>query len=238
MRRTLVGTTQTGACVYPSDMAAFIACIALLAGRSPSDRAYPLATTKGLEAPYGVTLASTIYRGKRCVNLTEELDPMFGGLAIMSGLDFKNGTIDFDAAGLLTDNADPGSRSFVGIAFRGTDDMKRYECFYLRMTNGRSPDQELRNHAVQYCSVPDYPWNLLRQKRPFRYEAYTDLELGAWTHVKILVQGTEAKFYVGNAKQPTLLVHGLLRGDSHGKLALWAAGHTRAYFANLKIRPS
>ena len=104
------------------------------------------------------------------------------------------------------------------------------------MTNGRSPNQELRNHAVQYCSHPDYLWDLLRKKRPFRYEAYADLEVGAWTHVRIAVNGTEAKFYVGHAKQPTLIVHGLLMGDTEGKVALWVGGYTQAYFSNVRIR--
>jgi hypothetical protein len=198
---------------------------------------YPLTSTKGLEV-INATMNSTVYKGRQAVELTEVLDPLFGDLAVIKGSDFHNGTIDFDVAGTLTNNAAKSSRSFVGIAFRASDDLHRYENFYLRMTNGRSQDQELRNHAVQYCSPPEYTWDLLRQKRPFRYEAYTDLVLGEWTHVKISVQGTEAKFYVGGAKQPTLIVHDLLAGDTHGKIALWVAAHTHGYFSNLRVRPA
>ncbi len=169
---------------------------------------------------------------------TEDLDPNFGDVAVLPGIDFKDGTIDFDVAGRLTPSAGPGSRSFCGIAFRGSGDMTHFENFYLRMTNGRSQDQELRNHSVQYCSVPDYTWDVLRQKRPSRYEAYTDLVLGEWTHVKVVVRGTEATFYVNNAKQPTLLVHGLLGKERSGKVALWVAAHTQAYFANVVIKPA
>ncbi len=203
-----------------------------------SEHVYSLTSTNGLAAQFGITLDSMVYRGKKCVVLTEELDPEFGGLAVISGSDFKNGTIEFDAAAQLTPYAPSGARGFVGIAFRGTDDMKKYDNFYLRMTNGRSPDQALRNHAVQYEMVPDFIWDHLRQKAPFRYEAYADLELGAWTHVKVWVQGTEAKFYVGNAKQPTLIVHDLLNRNTQGKLALWVHAHTKAYFSNLKVQPS
>ncbi len=200
-------------------------------------RVFPLDTVHGLEL-HGASLNSAIHKGKRCVELTELQDPNLGDLAVIKGLDFHNGTIEFDEAGLLTKTARPSSRSFVGIAFRVSDDGTGYENFYLRMTNGRSPEQELRNHAVQYCSLPNHPWNELRATKPFRYEAYTDLVLGAWTHVKISVEGTEAKFYVNRAAQPTLVVHDLLHGDSHGKIALFVAGHTRGFFRNLRVRPA
>jgi len=221
-------------------MLASIVCIAVsAAGATPHSHVYRLTAKHGLEANPSLKVANTVYRGKRAVVLTEDFDTKFGLLgATVVESDFHNGTIDFDAAGELTKNASQGARSFVGLAFRMADDAKKYECFYLRMTNGRSPDQELRNHAVQYCSYPDYLWSLLRTKRPFRYEAYTDLQLGTWTHVKISVHGAEAKFYVGHATQPTLIVHNLLMGDTHGKLALWVGGYTRAYYANLRVRPA
>lgn len=215
-----------------------IALSTFLSAVSPTTHTFPLASSNGLEVIYGVTVESGKYRGRRCVTLVEELDPLFGGMAVIPGLDFNNGTIEFDAAGLLTENAPRGARSFVGIAFRGTDDMQKYENFYMRMTNGRSTDPNLRKHAVQYCMVPDYPWDLLRKQKPGQYEAYTDLELGAWTHVKVAVSGTEAKFFVGNMSRPALVVPHLFRGNAHGKLALWVDGYTRAYFANLVVRGS
>jgi len=196
----------------------------------------PLNAKDGLTPINGVTLDAKTYRGKKSVVLTEGNDPQFGVLGAVFPLDFKNGTIEFDAAGQLTALHNPTSRSFVGIAFRVSDDLKKYECFYLRMTNGRSSSQELRNHAVQYCMCPDHLWNQLRVQYPFRYESYADLELGAWTHVKISVCGSEAKFYVGKAKQPTLVVHDLFMGSARGKIALWVGGYTRAYFANLRVR--
>jgi hypothetical protein len=207
-----------------------------LHARSATIYVNPLASAKGLTAINNVKLASTVYRGKRAIKLTELEYPQFGVLAIVLPVDFKDGTIDFDEAGQLTDLHNPTSRSFVGISFHVSDDLQKYECFYLRMTNGRSPSQELRNHAVQYCSIPDHRWDVLREMQPFRYEAYADLELGAWRHVKISIKGTEAKFYVGESKQPTLIVHDLFLGPTGGKLAFWVGGYTRAYFSNLKVR--
>jgi hypothetical protein len=221
-------------------MLPFVVPIVLFAGAggSPTARVYPLSSTQGLDMKGTAVLSTAVYRGKPSVVVTEDLDPANGDTAVVKGADFHNGTIDFDVAGVLTANAPRGARSFVGIAFRGADDMGKYENFYLRMTNGRADDQEQRNHSVQYCSVPTYTWDVLRKQKPAKYETYADLELGGWTHVKIVVQGTEAKFFVGNVTQPTLIVHGLFMGDVHGKVALWVAGYTRAYFSNLKIQAS
>ena len=221
--------------VLPSEMVAILLSIAI-ASTAPS--VYPLTSTAGIEQVGSATLTPAAYRGKRAVLMNEELDPNFGDLGIIKGADFHNGTIDFDVAGLLTKNAPLGARSFVGIAFHVSDDNRKFENFYLRMTNGRAADQEQRNHAVQYSSIPTYTWDVLRKKRPSKYEAYTDLDLGAWTHVKVHVYGTEAQLFVGNVTQPTLIVHDLFLGDTHGKVALWVAGYTRAYFSNLKIQAS
>ena len=67
-----------------------------------------------------------------------------------------------------------GTRGFVGIAFRLQNDMRTYDAFYLRPTNGRADDQERRNHATQYISHPDWPWFRLRKETPSRYESYVD----------------------------------------------------------------
>jgi hypothetical protein len=104
------------------------------------------------------------------------------------------------------------------------------------MTNGRSTDQILRNHATQYISYPDFPWNRLRDENPFEYESYVDLEVGAWTRMKIVVAGTEAQLYVNGGEQPCLLVHDLKLGETRGQVALWAGANTQAYFSNLTIK--
>jgi hypothetical protein len=203
----------------------------------PRAQYFPLSTTNGL-VPYDVIMKQTVYRGRPAVYLRTDKDMKQGSLAVLPGVDFRNGTVEFDVAGMPVKGAPPGNRGFVGIAFRISDDLHKYENFYLRMTNGRSPVQELRNHAVQYCCVPDYPWDRLRKEEPFRYEAYTDLKVGEWTHVRISVYGTEAKFWVNNAPQPCLVVHDLKLGDTHGKVALWTTSHSCGYFSNLIVRPA
>jgi hypothetical protein len=77
------------------------------------------------------------------------------------------------------EGAPPDTRGFLGIAFRIQDRGSRYECFYLRITNGRADDQLRRNHATQYVSVPAFPWNRLREENPGVYESYVEIG-GGW----------------------------------------------------------
>ena len=79
-------------------------------------------------------------------------------LARIDGLEFSNGTIEAEIAGAPIEGASAGARGFVGVAFRLQDDMKTYDAFYLRPTNGRTDDQERRNHSAQYISHPQWTW--------------------------------------------------------------------------------
>ncbi len=155
-------------------------------------------------------------------------------MAVLTDTHFKNGTIEVDVAGFPGTTADAGNRGFVGIGFRVKDGQKG-EYVYLRPTNGRADDQLRRNHAVQYMSLPDYPWNRLRKENPGVYESYADLEPGVWTHMKIEVNGTKARLYINGAPQPCLIVNDLKLGDSEGQIALWAVDGTEAYFSNLQV---
>lgn len=130
----------------------------------------------------------------------------------------------------------PGdARGFVGVAFRVSSDASKYECFYLRPTNGRADDQLRRNHSAQYISFPDYEWNRLRTEAPGQYESYVDLVPGEWTKIKVEVRGVKARLYVNGAPQPVLVVNDLKLGDSKGALALWIGVGTEAYFANMRL---
>jgi hypothetical protein len=128
-----------------------------------------------------------------------------------------------------------GARGFIGIAFRVQPGASRYECIYLRPTNGRADDQLRRNHTTQYISFPDWPWERLRKDSPGVYESYVDLQPGEWTKVRIVVKGTDASLFVGAATQPCLLVHDLKLGESTGAVALWIGPGTEGYFRDLKI---
>src|SRR4029077_16728023 len=122
------------------------------------------------------------------------------------------------------------------IAFRMKDRGAKFECFYLRPTNGRAEDQLRRNHSVQYESFPEYPWYRLRKENPGVYESYADMEAGAWTKIRIEVTGAKARLYVNGAAEPSLVVNDLKMGEGRGDIALWTTTETDGYFPNLTVK--
>jgi hypothetical protein len=109
---------------------------------------------------------------------------------------FHNGVIDVDVIGQLGPKAPPYARAFLGIAFRVSGNLSRFEAFYIRPTNARADDQIRRNHTTQYFSFPDYPFSRLRKEEPERYESYVDLDMNEWTHMRIEVKDSMARLYI------------------------------------------
>lgn len=221
-----------------------IAVVVLLAnasagrGSKPPAAALRLDSLDSLEVVGGKAELTT-YRGRKAVRLAPAPDHQGSNdsiLAILTPTDFKDGTIEAEIAGSPRPGSPADSRGFIGIAFRAQPHGSRYECFYLRPTNGRADDQLRRNHSTQYVSEPDYPWYRLRDEKPGVYESYADLESGAWTRIKIVVAGTQARLYVNGADQPALIVNDLKLGETHGQIALWAHWTTDAYFSDLTIK--
>lgn len=186
---------------------------------------------------HGAQGQAATYKGKAAVHLTQTSNAA-NALATVKGVALLNGSLEADVAGTPAAAADSAARGFIGIAFRMQGDGARFELFYIRPTNGRADDQLRRNHSVQYESVPDFPWSRLRDQSPGVYESYTDLEAGAWTHMKIVVSGTKARLYVNNAAQPCLIVNDLKLSPEKGGVALWIGPGTDGYFANLNVQPN
>ena len=158
-------------------------------------------------------------------------------LAILQGVEFKNGTIELEVAGKTLPGVDSTFRGFIGLAFRLTkNDTIHYECFYLRPTNGRAEDQLRRNHSVQYIAHPQFPWFHLRKEFPGMYESYADMVAGEWIKVKIVVHNQDARLYLNDATHPCLIVRKMLNPISSGQLALWVGPGTDGYFRNLKVK--
>ncbi len=213
-------------------------------------KSYALETTAGLRA-VNVTMEAVTHAGKKGVRVVVSDDgrrqmqqplpagqPRIEQLAVIEGTDFGDGVIEAEIAGAPGKDAGEGARGFVGIAFRVQPDMKTYDAFYLRPTNGRAEDQERRNHAAQYISHPAWPWNRLRQETPSRYESYVDLVPDAWTRVKIEVRGDRARLYVNGQEQATLLVNDVKTGaKARGAIALWIDAGTIGHFRNVRVSP-
>ena len=217
------------------------------ASAAPS-RQYPLETIDGLR-PHNVTLVPETHAGKRGVRVAISDDArrrieqtpageQFEQLVVVEGTDFADGVIEAEIAGVPGPSSGVGARGFVGIAFRLQPDLKTYDAFYLRPTNGRADDQERRNHSAQYISHPAWTWNRLRQETPSRYEAYVDLVPDAWTPIRIEVRGNKARLFVNGETQPTLIVNDVKSGEhARGAIALWIDPGTIAHFRNLRVSP-
>lgn len=156
--------------------------------------------------------------------------------AKLTGTNFKNGTIEVKVLSKLLKDAPDFARGFIGVAFRINENNSKFECLYLRPTNGRAEDQLRRNRSTQYFAYPDFKFERLRKEAPGHYESYVDIGTDEWIDIKIAVKDTQAKLFVNGNKQPTLIVNDLKHGpNSSGSIGLWVDIGTEGHFANLKI---
>ena len=167
-------------------------------------------------------------------NLVEVDEPTFSKL---KSIEFKNGTIEVKVLSRLLPNAPESARGFIGIAFRINDSNSKFECIYIRPTNSRADNQLRRNRSIQYFSFPDYKFDRLRKEAPGEYESYADMGLNEWIKLKIIVKDSQAKLFINDSKQPSLVVNDLKHGaNSSGAIGLWVDVGTEGYFSELKIQ--
>jgi hypothetical protein len=168
--------------------------------------------------------------------VTEIDEPTF---AKLKGIDFKNGTIEVKVLSRLLSNAPELARGFIGIAFKINDSNSKFESIYIRPTNGRADNQLRRNRSIQYFSFPGYKFDRLRKEAPGEYESYADMALNEWIKLKIVVKDTQAKLFINDNKQPSLIVNDLKHGaGSSGAIGLWVDVGTEGFFSDLKIQKS
>lgn len=165
--------------------------------------------------------------GKKAVRLSEAPND---GLMILKGVEFSNGTIEFDVKG-----KNVVQQSFVGIAFHGQD-LKTYDAVYFRPFNFANADTARRSRAIQYISMPDHPWEKLRENFPGKYENKVNPvpDPDGWFHVKVVVDGKKVEAFVNNSPTPSLQVE-KLTGVAKGGIALWVGNGSGASFSNLTI---
>jgi hypothetical protein len=141
----------------------------------------------------------------------------------------EDGTIDFEVQ--LTRR-----RSFVYVYFRAESDHEREE-FYLRPHKSGLPD------AAQYAPVWQgrSAWQLHHGPGG---TAAIDFEPGAWTPVRVVVEGRHAALFVNDMTKPALLVPHLSREPRAGFIALGGflpsgtpGQGPVARFANVIVRP-
>lgn len=184
-----------------------------------------------------VETQEALHRGRPALRVADAGGGGDDRLAVLAGPDFKDGEITLWLAGERGPRAAPTDRGFVGVAFRVTADRQTFEGVYLRPENSQADDQLRRNRTLQYHSPPVWTWQRLRSEAPGLYETYADVEPGAWTRLRVVVEGAKARVYVGDAARPSLIVNDLKRGgDATGAVALWVGPGTVAYFADVSVR--
>jgi hypothetical protein len=165
---------------------------------------------------------------KNAIVQNEDFDE---GLVWLNNVSFSTGTIEMDIKG-----QDVFQHSFVGIAFHGVNDTS-FEAIYFRPFNFRTDDSTRKAHAVQYISLPDYPWQRLREQNNGQYEKLLNPapDPDNWFHAKFVIKEKEALVYVNNATTPCLQIP-LLKNSSKGKIGLYTADRSGGTFANLAIQ--
>ncbi|MCM3872196.1 MAG: LamG domain-containing protein, partial [Pyrinomonadaceae bacterium] len=145
---------------------------------------------------------------------------------IRSGIDFADGTIEFDVAPM-----DPGH--FIGLLFRRATATNQ-ENIYLRAHRSG-----LYN-ALQYAARINgsSTWQLYPE-----FNAAIDLPRNQWTHLRVEVRGTQLEIYVNNNGKPALVVPRLRGIPARGSVAFWgrvndAPAKWAAAISNISIRPA
>jgi hypothetical protein len=193
---------------------------------------FPLTSARNLVL-VNVKAEAVEYEGRKCVRLTN--DSKKDGFALLPGTEgFQDGAIEANIA-LKVGKTPFRMPGFVGIAFRARSDASRYDLFYLRPGNSTSGNQAMRNHSLQYVSMPDFDWYALRYDWPWVYETYAPLSLETWMKVRIEVRGRTAKLYLDGSAEPSLVIDPLLGQDLRGSVALWPYANEQAYFSGVRI---
>ena len=172
--------------------------------------------------------------GKRFIRLKakggDEVNSSNAGIALVEGLEFKQGTIELDLRG-----RNERQRSFLGVTFHALDN-KTVEIVYFRPFNFQA-DPPFRTRAVQYVSWPDHTWQKLRDQKPGVFENAVQPvpDPNGWFHARIEVTAKQVRVFVDNAPEPSLVVERLTDRETGG-VGLWTDIFD-GEFANLKITP-
>lgn len=128
-----------------------------------------------------------------------------------------------------------GSQGFIGVYFRAAEDDSAFDSIYLRPNAGRSDNQRVRNHTVQYFAYPDHKFDKLRETAPGLYETWADVGMDEWITMRVHVKGDTATAFINDAKYPSFIVDDLLGTTKSGSVGLYVDIGTEGYFKDFKI---
>ena len=166
--------------------------------------------------------------GKTVVHLSARQN---NGVAWIKGSNFTYGTISFDVKG-----KNVPQQSFVGVAFHKLNDTT-YDGVYLRPFNFQSTDPVRKVHCVQYISLPQYEWFVLRDKFPGKYEngLQSSVDPESWVHLRISVEEGGIQVYINQDEKPSLVVQPLSHIGA-GSIGFWVGNGSDGDFSNLSYQ--
>ncbi len=144
-----------------------------------------------------------------------------GGAAALKDFAMRDGVIDVDVA-------TPAPRGFFGIQFRVSDDGANGEWVYLRQHKSGLPD------AMQYTPVLNTGLNWQLYSGP-GFTGAVEIPRDAWFHLRLEIEGAQAKLFVADMDTPALVMPDLKSGIQKGELAL-ASLAGLACFADFRVR--
>jgi len=152
------------------------------------------------------------------------------GVAWLNDITFEKGIVEFDVKG-----KNVMQQSFVGIAFHGRND-STFDAVYFRPFNFQSSDAARKSHSVQYVSLPQYDWSVLREKYPGKYEnALTvSVQPESWFHAKVVIDANNITVFVNGDSKASLTVQPISKSTT-GKIGFWVGNNSDGDFSNLKI---
>ena len=139
-----------------------------------------------------------------------------GTVAYPKNFQFRDGVIECDMAGGY----------YLGISFRIREVEGEHfsEDIYFRIEGNE------RQKTVQY-----YPHGILKQEelhRPPYEQAIRLIKQNEWFHVRIEVQGKQARAFLDNGKEPVQVIENLMHDHTVGSVGVRSWG---GRFANLKV---
>src|SRR5262249_38530963 len=139
------------------------------------------------------------------------------GPVVLKGLDFTDGTIEFDY--------EPLAPFFASVFFRWQS-ADENECFYLRTERAGN---STAGDAVQYAP---FLWGTIIGNLLGHFQGKATFQKQAWNHIKLVVHGAQMRAYVNSKSRPTLVVSRLEGNVNHGRIAFGG----EATIANLVIK--
>lgn len=152
------------------------------------------------------------------------------GVAWLKGIEFSNGILEFDVRG-----EDVKQHSFVGIAFHGKDNTT-FDAIYLRPFQFRSEDEVSKSRAIQYVSLPNFTWRILREQSPNKYEHAISPapDPNAWVRVRMVIKDKTISTYINGSTEPSLVVE-KVTNINIGSVGFYVADTSGGDFANITI---